>query len=97
MDRFVEPMQSLESAFYSLTKEFERQLQEIECKRDFLVGRIIAEETKTFDMCEHEKLGCAIRWYKVKNKEIVRKGYRYQLGKMFESNDSCFAELKKAG
>jgi len=97
MERFIESLQSLDSSYNALVGSFESQLSELQAKRDFLVGRIIAEETKTYDMCEHEKLGCAFRWYKVKSKEMARQGYHYQLEQMFKTSNPRFFELKEVG
>jgi len=84
-----------ENSFIAIEKKLEFELSVLERERDFLIGRMIAEETKGYNLSEFEKLGLAFRWYKWKNKEIVRKGYRYQLSEMFKANMS--KALKEAG
>ena len=52
------------------------ELQSINERRDFLIGRVVAIETKGMDYTEQKAYSLGIRWYSCKDFENFKKGYR---------------------
>jgi hypothetical protein len=73
------------------------RLSKLDHERDYLIGRLIAEELREANLSEFEKLGMALRWYRWKDKLTVRAGYRFQVNEMLKINHPCLMEAKNVG
>jgi len=56
------------------------EIQSLNDKRDALIGKIVALETKGMDYCEQKAYSLAIRWYGCKDFGIFKRAYREAVG-----------------
>jgi len=56
------------------------EAQSLNDKRDVLIGRAVAMETKGMDYSEHKAYSLGIRWYSCKSFENFKQGYREATG-----------------
>jgi len=56
------------------------EIQSLNDKRDALIGRIVALETKGMDYGEQKAYSLAIRWYACKDFGIFKRAYREAVG-----------------